>query len=929
MSLLRTIVSGLRTLLRKEDVERDLDDEVQQYLELASQEHIRSGMSREAAERLARIELGGVEATKERVRSTGWDAAVETLFRDVRYAGRSLRRNPGFTIVVLLTLTLGIGVNTAMFSVVNAVMFRPLPYRDAGRLALIWTDDIRRGLHREGTAFRTVVDWHRDNRAFADIAYFTVGRTTLDGNGTRERSRNALVSANLFSVLGVAPMRGRAISESDVADADRVAVISYSLWQRRFAGDPNAIGRPILMEEDGSKDGSVAVTVIGVMPPDFFFPDTQTELWTPATTYWRFRRESVERFSAWSRRWTAVGRMKPNVSTREANADLARLGERLSSIYPSDVPDFPGFAANVVPMLDYIAGKNVQNALWILLASVVLVLLVACANVANLLLARGAARQQEFAIRRALGASGGRLVRQLVAESMLLAIGGGVAGVLLAIVGTRALAIIAVDRIPRIDGIAIDTRVLAFAAIASLLAGVVFGIAPAFRLSRTDASEALKGARQAGVNLQTRRARGLLIAAECALAIVLLAGAGLLLRSLERLRATEPGFDPSHVLMVRMEFPPEAAPTAEERTQTSQIEPARAQTREQLLRDLTARLASIPGVETVGFVDDMFITGPGNTSITIPGRATDSIAAGELNDGAVSPGFFAAMRVPLRRGRLLTNDDAITKIRALWSPVITDMSLADKEQRATPEPVVVNEAFARRFFATEDPIGKRFCIDPTNKTYWYVIVGVVGDMHRQGLEKQTIPEYFGSYIPRPNGRVDLVVRTRRDPLGAALEVRRVVAATIPRVLMGRVATAEQQLGDFSAARHLQTWLLSLFAVLALALAAVGVYGVVHFAVAERTREIGVRIALGATPADVRRLILARGMGMPSIGIAAGLIASFWVTRLMSGLLFDIRAGDPATFAGAAVVLAAVACLACYVPARRASRLDVVESLRQE
>ena len=929
MSLLRTITSGLRTLVRKEDVERDLDDEVRQYLELAAQERMRAGMSREAAERAARVELGGVEATKERVRSTGWDASVETVLRDIRYAARSLGRNPGFTTVVLVTLTLGIGVNTAMFSVVDAVMLRPLPYRDAGRLALVWTDDTRRGLHREGTAFSTVVDWRRENRTFADIAFFNTGRTTLSGNGTRERSRNALVSANLFSVLGVAPFRGRAISESDEANADRVAVISFSLWQRRFGGDPNAIGRTIDLEEDGSKEGGAAVTVIGVMPPDFFFPDKQTELWTPATTYWRFQRESIERFSPWSRRWTAIGRMKANVSSRDATVDLARIGERLSTVYRTDVPDFPGFAANVVPMLDYVAGKNIQNALWILLGAVALVLLVACANVANLLLARGAARQQEFAIRRALGAPGSRLVRQLLVESMLLASGGGMAGVLLAIVGTRALAIIAVDRIPRIEGIAVDTRVLAFAAIASLMAGMAFGIAPAFRLSRTDASEALKGGRQAGASLHARRARGLLIVAECALAIVLLAGAGLLLRSLERLRATEPGFDPNHVLMVRLEFPSEAPPTAEERTQTSLIAPARARAREQMLRDLTARLASIPGVETVGFVDDMFVTGQANKSITIPGRAADSIGAGELNDGAVSPGFFAAMRVPLRRGRFLTNDDAITKIRALWSPVITDMSLPEKEQRATPEPVVVSEAFARRFFATEDPIGKRFCIDPTNKTYWYVIVGVVGDMRRQGLEKQAVPEYFGPYIPSPNGRVDLVVRTARAPLGAAVDVRRVIASTIPRVLIGRVATAEQQLGDFSAARDFQTWLLSLFAMLALGLAAVGIYGVVHFAVAERTREIGVRLALGATPADVRRLIVTRGMTMPIIGIAAGLIVSFWVTRLMSGLLFDVRAADPATFGAVAVLLAGVACFACYVPARRASRVDVVDSLRQE
>jgi putative ABC transport system permease protein len=929
VSLLRSVTSGLRTLVRKDAVERDLDDEVQQYLELATREHMRGGMSRRAAERVARIELGGVEATKEYVRSSGWDAGVETVLRDAQYAARGLRRNPAFTTVVVLTLALGIGVNPAMFSVVNAVMLRPLPYRDASRLALVWTDDTRRGLHQEGTAFRTILDWRSDNRTFQNIAFYNTGRATLSGGGTRERTRSALVSANLFPVLGVAPLRGRAISPDDETNAERVAVISYSLWQRRFGAEPNVIGKTLDVEEMGSKDGGTRVSIVGVMPPGFYFPDKQTEIWTPATTYWRFQRESTERFPPWVRRWTAIGRLEAGVTPSQATSDLGRIGERLSIAYPTDVADFPGFKANVVPMLDYVTGTNIQSSLWVLLGAVGLVLLVACANVANLLLARGAARQQEFAIRRALGASRIRLVRQLVVESMVLAIAGGVCGVLLAIAGTRALASVAIDRIPRIDEITIDTRVLVFAAMTSLIAGMVFGVVPAFRVSLVRASEALKAGGQAGGSVQMGRTRGLLIVAECALAIVLLTGAGLLLKSLDQVRSIDPGFDPGRVLTVRMEFPPEAPPTAEERTQTSVIAPARARAREQLLTDLTARVAAIPGVEAVGFVDDMFVTGQGNESITIPGRATNGLAAGELNEGDVTPGFFATMRVPLRRGRYLTRDDASTKIRALWSPIVTDLSLADKERLATPEPVVVNDAFVRRFFPNEDPLGKRFCIDPTNKTYWYVIVGVVGDMHRQGLEKQAIPEYFGPYLPSPTGKADLLVRTRRDPLGAAPTVRRVVDAMIPNVLIVGVSTADQQLGGFAAARDFQTWLLTAFAALALGLAAVGIYGVVHYAVAERTREIGVRLALGASPADVLRLIVAWGMRMPGVGIACGLVASFWLMRVMSRLLFGVGATDGATFAAVAVVLSAVAAIACYVPARRASRLDVVGALRQE
>ncbi len=929
MSLLRTITSGFRTLLRKEDVERELDDEIAQYVEAATQAHMRAGLSRDAAARAARIDFGGIETTKETVRSSGWDATVEAVLRDVRYAARGLVRNPGFTIVVVLTLALGIGVNTVMFSVVNAVMLRPLPYRDAGRLALVWTDDTRRGLHQQGTAFATIVDWRNESRAFDNIAFYSAGRATLSGSAGRERSRNAFVSGNLFSVLGVSPMRGRAIGVTDETSAERVVVISHSLWQRRFGGDSSVIGKTLDIEENESKEGTSAMHIIGVMPAGFYFPDKQTEIWTPATTYWRFRRESIERFAPWARRWTVVGRLKPNVAVEDAQADLARIGKRLSDTYRSDLADFPGFAPNVVPILDNVAGRRTQSALWVLLGAVGLVLLVACANVANLLLARGTARQQEFAIRRALGAARSRLIRQLVVESMLLATVGGAGGVLLAVFGTRALAVVAAGRVPRIEEIAIDMRVLVFAAAASLIAGVVFGVIPALRVSRTDASESLKAGRQAGGSVQMRRTRGLLIIAECGLAIVLLTGAGLLLKSLDRVRSIAPGFDPSRVLMVRVEFPLESAPTAEEQTQTSQIAPARARGREQRMRDLLARVASLPGVEGVGLTDDMFISGQGHASITIPGHPTDSLGDGELNDGSVTPELFSAMRVPLRRGRYLTRDDAQTKIRALWSLVVTDMSLAEKERRAIPEPVVVNEAFVRRFFPGEDPVGRRFCIDPTNKTYWYVIVGVVGDMHRQGLEKKAIPEYFGTYIPTPNGRADLMVRTQRDPLASATAVRQALTQMTPSILISGVSTADQQLGGFSAERDFQTWLLTTFAALALGLAGVGIYGVVHYAVAERTREIGVRVAFGASPADVMRLMVVRGMRTPFLGIALGLAAALGVTRVMSHLLFGVGAADPATFALVALVLVGVALLACYIPARRAKLVDPMTALRRE
>jgi predicted permease len=552
MSLLRTITSGLRTLFRKEEVERDLDDEVTQYVEAATQAHMRAGLSREAAARAARIDVGGVEATKENVRSSGWDATVETVLRDVRYAARGLVRNPGFTIVVLLTLTLGIGVNTVMFSVVNAVMLRPLPYRDAGRLALVWTDDARRSLHEENTAFATIIDWRNESRTFDGIAFYSAGRMTLSGSAGRERSRGAFVSGNLFSVLGVSPMRGRGIAINDETSAERVVVISHSLWLRRFGADSSVIGKTLQIEENVSKEGPAAMHIIGVMPAGFYFPDKQTEIWTPATTYWRFRRESIERFAAWSRRWTAIGRLKPDVAVAEAQADLGRIGKRLSATYQTDQPDFPGFAPNVVPILDT-SRAEIPVALWVLLGQSCS----CCYRVRQRRQSAARARRDSAAGVRDSPrdrAARSRLVRQLVVESMLLAVVGGAGGVLLAVVGTRALAVVAAGRVPRIDEISIDTRVLLFAAIVSLVAGIVFGVVPALRVSRTDASESLKAGRQAG-SVHIRRTRGLLIVAECALAMVLLTGAGLLLQSLNRVKSIAPGFDPSRVLIVRVEFP--------------------------------------------------------------------------------------------------------------------------------------------------------------------------------------------------------------------------------------------------------------------------------------------------------------------------------------------------------------------------------------
>ena len=925
---LRAIQAGLRTLFRRRDVDQELDDEIAHYVEQATRENIRAGMTPTEAERAARVRLGSVSSAHGEALSGRWEAGIESVLSDIGTGLRTLRKNPGFAAAAVLTIALGIGANTAMFSVVNAVMLRPLPWRNADQLALIWTDDVARGLHREATAYSTITDWQSSNHTFHDIAFYMTQRVAPVPNDPgvgRGRSRAALVSANLFDLLGVRPAVGRAITTADLDDRASVAVISHSFWQRWFAGRPDIVGAT-MMVDDGSKGGLNSITVIGVMPPGFYFPDQQTEIWSPATTYWRFDRESSERFQSWARRWTAVGRLQPDASIGDARADLARVGRHLASVHVSSVPDFPGFGTTVIPVLHSITGQNLQQALWILLGAVSLVLFVACVNVANLLLARGAARQREFAVRRALGAGRIRIVRQLVTESMLLSMIGGALGLLVAVWGTRILGVAAAGFVPRINEIAIDWRVLAFAAVASLVAGLTFGLAPALRLSRADATETLKeGPRSIG-HVGLRRSRDLLVMTEFALALTLLTGAGLLLRSLSQLQSVDPGFDPSNVLTVRIEFPTEA-PSAAGRPQPSQSEPARAQARVAQANQVIDRVSALPGVTSAGYVDDLFLNSQGNSSIAIPGRSAEEMGSGELNDGAVTAGFFSTLRVAVIRGRGLTSGDTDQKIRALWQPINTEMSLADKQRSSIHEPVVVNEAFVRRFFPDEDPIGKSFCIDPTNKTYWYEVVGVVGDLHRQGLERRTIPEYYGPWIPSSNGRVDLLARTVGDPLEMAASVRREVMTALPGATVVTVSTADAQLGGFSALRRLQTWLLTIFAALALTLAGIGIFGVVHFTVAERTREIGVRVALGASPASVMRMVLGQGMRTAVVGIAVGLAASLALTRVLSSLLFGIGSTDPVTFALVTIVLAAVAIGACWLAGRRALRVDPVHALR--
>ena len=845
------------------------------------------------------------------------------MTHDVRYALRGLRRIPGFTTVAILTLALGIGANTAMFSVANAVLFRPLPFRDADALVVITTDDIRRGSHDERSPLPVVEAWRQQNHTLQGVAHYTTYRETLNEQGDRERLRAAAASTNLFAVLGAPPVVGRGFASDDEQARAKVAVISHAFWLRRFGADSAVVGRAFHVEAStndsryaspGNASPTIEYRVIGVMPREFYFPDNQVDFWVPAFSASDSDRQAAEPLGRDARRWTAVARLAPSTTAHDVERDLTTIGKRLALSYPNLPSDFPGFGVAVTSLRESLTGERVQSTLWLLLASVTLVLGISCANVASLLLARGATRRREFAVRRALGATRARLARQLIVESLILAGLGGALGLVVALALGEVVGAFAAGALPRLDEITLDARVLAFAVAASVVSGVVVGLAPVLSDS-TSAADVLNARGVLSGSRRTVRFRSLLVIAQCALAVVLLAGAGLLLRSFERLRAIDPGFDPEQVVNVRVEFP--AAPSRGQDASADIAGAAGALARAQQMETAVNAIAGLGGVDAVGFIDDMFIGGTvRNRSITIPGR--DSLSVSQLNDGRVTAGFFRVMKVPLLRGRYLESGDAVAPMRARGLNV------------TVREPVVVNDAFARRFFPNENPLGRVFSSGSQSRNS-FEIVGVVGDMHRQGRERRTIPEYFTAYVPVPQGRADLFVRTKTgaDPNGVARAVQSSIKELIPGALIWYTSTAAQQLDDFESARSLETWLLSAFAALALILSVVGLYGIVHYSVAQRTREIGLRMALGATSTTVMRRTMVDGMRFPLLGLALGVPIAALVTRLMTHLLFGTSPGDPVTYLAISVTLVAAAIAACYLPARRASRVDPMTALRHD
>jgi putative ABC transport system permease protein len=811
---------------------------------------------------------------------------MQTLWQDLRYGARMLLKKPGFTMIAMLTLALGIGANTAIFSVVNAVLLRPLPYREAERIVAI------QELNEEGKRVQVTaanfLDWRAQQTSFAHLAAIFTRQANLALTEQAERINLAVVSANFFEVFSLTAERGRLFMAADEqAGHAPVIVISHGLWQSRFRGAADLVGRGVTL------DGK-SYTVAGVAPAGFQYPN-QTEAWLPPL---RLAPELNERMDVTQVRGlgylSAVALLKPGVSLAQAASEMETITARLRQQYP----DTNNTRFNrVVPLHKHLVGET-GTMLWLLFGAVSFVLLIACANVANLLLVRAAARQKEMAIRTALGASRWRVMRQLLTESTLLALAGGGLGWLLAVWGVELMVKMLPADFPRLREISLDWRVLGFTLVASVLTGMLFGLAPALQSAKTGVHETLKeSARGATGSWRQHRLRHLLIVAEVALSLVLLAGAGLLLRSFLQLQSVNAGFRPQQVLTARLS--PSGA--------GYRSDPAYAN----YYRRVIERVSAIPGVEAVGAINTLPLSKGPTAGYRVEGRPllTPDKWPG-ANYRSVSPGYFHALNIPVMQGRDFTERDSAEALLVM----------------------IVNEALARRDFPGEDPVGKRINLGNTDRTgqpVWFEIVGVVANVRSLELMEEPLPEFYLSHLQDTFAEMSLVIRAAVEPASLSAAVRQAAAEVDKTQPVSRIETMEHIVSEAVSQSRFNLFLLGLFGSLALLLSAAGIYGVTAYSVAQRTPELGIRMALGAQTHDVLKLILGQGLRLISGGIVLGLATALALTRLMKSLLFGVNATDPATFATVALLLMAVALLACWIPARRATKVDPMIALRCE
>ena len=804
---------------------------------------------------------------------------------DLRFAFRQLRKSPGFTIIALLTLSLGIGANTAIFSVVDAVLLRPLPFPQPNELVAVWETNpqaAQPSQSRNEVAAGDFFDWRARSTSFDGLSALYYTSLNLTGTSEPERISSAYVTSDLFQTFGVQPALGRAFAKEEAnLGGARVAIISHGLWQRRFGSDASIIGKNVLLSGNPT-------TVIGVMARDFqlqFPTNMQVDIWIP------LHLDAARSANRQSHYLYVVGRLKNGVSLREAQTSLSGIAAQLQTRYPETNA---GWGAKILSLHEQIVG-NVQRYLYVLFAAVGIVLLIACANVANLLLVRAVARQREVSVRIALGASRTRLIRQFLGESIVLSLLGGSLGLILARWSLDVLVALSPPEIPDLQHVGLHAPVLLWTFLICVATGVLMGLAPAWQATRPDINETLKESGGRGVQGARHRSLHLFVMGEVALALVLLIGAGLMLRTVARLQQVNPGFNPKNVLTMALSLPRQKYQTGAEMNR--------------FFEQLLARVKTLPGIEAAGGIDPLpFSNSNGTTGFVVEGGAQLAGAdRPEVEQRTVIGDYFAAMRIPVLKGRVFTEQDRADTLRS----------------------VVVNETFARRYWPNSNAVGKRLGFDDGPKQNWWQIIGVIGDVKHQRLDAETNPEVYFAEAQSPGSYISLVVRTSASPALMTAAVRQQVEALDPDQPVFEIMTMEQRIAAALSQSRFVMLLLSIFAGLAALLAALGIYGVMVYVVAQRTREIGIRMALGAQRVDMLGMVLRQSLSVVVIGLGIGLAAAFAATRLLASLLYGVGANDLFTYASVLFLLGATAFFASYIPARRAMKVDPMVALRYE
>ncbi|MEW6127978.1 MAG: ABC transporter permease [Acidobacteriota bacterium] len=805
---------------------------------------------------------------------------MEILFKDIRYSLRSLLQNRSFTIAAIITLALGIGANTAIFSVINAVMLRPLPYAEPERLVVLGESIPDEKTIDYEISYPNLLELQSQNQSFEQVAAFGFNESVLKGKDEPATVSTMLVSANFFSVLAATVEQGRSFIESeDRPGGEAVVVISHHFWQQRFGGDPDFIGKTINLDDE-------LYTVIGIMPADFKLPDERIEVWMAVGRLADepFMKNRAVHFLS------AIARLKPDITLEQARADIETLATRIQQQYASEDP---GHGLRLTTLQARIVG-DLRTALLVLFAAVAFLLLIACTNVANLQLTRALGRQKELAIRAALGASRLRIVRQLLTESLILALCGGAFGVLLALWGVDVLVYQLPESFPRVKEIGVDRFVLGFALLVSVLSGVLFGLLPAVKAAGAKLNETLKDGGKA-LSSGRSRARNVLIITEVALSLILLIGAGLMMKSFWRLTNVNPGFQADHLLTLNISLP---------RTKY--------QSREQVInfyKQLPERLEAVPGVQAVSAVNALPISGgDSHGELAIEARPFNPGEAPAASFRRILPNYFRAMGIVLLSGR----------------------EFDKRDESGAPDVTIINETMARRYWQTpEAAIGQRIKVGPAENEPWLTIIGVVGDVKHEGLNAEPDLATFEPHSKRPRMTMNLLVRTHVEPTSVLPSVRRELKTAESELLIEKVSTMTERIDKSVAPERLNAILLGIFAAVGLFAASIGIYGMLAFSVTQRTREIGIRLALGAKRADILKMVIGQGLRLVVVGIALGLLASLWLMRLMEKLLFEVRPTDLSTFAVISLILTGVALVACLVPARRATKVDPMIALRYE